>query len=105
MVLEVIRKHHRNRRRSSNPSTSDLRAMKRLAPEIRLSALWRPAICGDWAGSGRGIVSPAFNLVTGERVKQRTPPTGSTALNANTADWDRLAAAGMDGMITDDPRR
>ena len=73
MVLEMIRKHHLESRvvlQSFDFRT--LRAMKRLAPEIRLSALYEgPA--RDFVEiaqeAGAGIVSPAFNLVTGERVK------------------------------------
>jgi glycerophosphoryl diester phosphodiesterase len=109
MVLETIRKHHLESRvvlQSFDFRT--LRAMKRLAPEIRLSALYAGPerdFVKIAQEAGAGIVSPEFNLVTGEQVKA-AHAAGLEVLpwTANTqADWDRLAAAGVDGIITDDP--
>ena len=84
-------------------------AMRRLAPEIRLSALTEsdprefPLIAADAAHAE--IVSPEFHLVTPAKVEaahkagiQVVPWTAGTA-----ADWDRLIAARVDGIITDDP--
>jgi glycerophosphoryl diester phosphodiesterase len=51
------------------------------------------------------MISPQFKLVTPEQVKAShaagfpvVPWTADTA-----ADWDRLVAAGVDAIITDDP--
>jgi glycerophosphoryl diester phosphodiesterase len=85
-----------------------LHAMKRLAPEIRLSALWegaaRPFL--EIAREAEApIVSPAFHLVTPEQVQlshaanlQVVPWTADTP-----RDWQRLIDAGVDAIITDDP--
>ena len=109
MVLEKVRAHHLESRvilQSFDFRT--LRAMKKLAPEIRLSALYEgsPKSFVEIAKeAGAGIVSPAFGLVTPERVKeahaaglQVIPWTPN-----RPADWDRLMAAKVDAIITDDP--
>jgi glycerophosphoryl diester phosphodiesterase len=84
-------------------------AMRKLAPEIRLSALTESdprdfaAIARDAASAE--IVSPEFHLVTPEKVAaahaagiQVVPWTA----NSKT-EWDRLIAAKVDAIITDDP--
>jgi glycerophosphoryl diester phosphodiesterase len=109
LVLDKIRKHHLESRvvlQSFDFRT--LRAMKRLAPEIKLSALdARPArsFVEIAKEAGADIVSPEFYLVTAERVQaahtaglQVLPWTPDTP-----AEWNRLIAAGVDGIITDDP--
>ncbi len=109
MMLDVIRKHKLEPRcvvQSFDFRT--LRAMKRLAPEIRLSALWEgaPRSFVDIARDAEaGIVSPAFQLVTPEQVKaahaaklEVVPWTADTP-----QDWQRLIDAGVDAIITDDP--
>ena len=109
LVLEQIRKHRLESRvilQSFDFRT--LHAMKKVAPEIRLAALYSgPAksfveIAGE---AGAGIVSPVFPLVTPEQVKaahaaglQVIPWTANTP-----ADWKRLIEAGVDAIITDDP--
>jgi glycerophosphoryl diester phosphodiesterase len=109
MVLAIVRKHHLESRvilQSFDFRT--LIAMKKLAPEIQLSALYegRPkdfvAIARE---AGAGIVSPQFKLVTPEQVRaahaaglQVVPWTADTP-----EDWDQLAAAGVDAIISDDP--
>jgi len=109
MVLELIRKHHLEKRvvlQSFDFRT--LHAMKELAPEIALSALYSgPA--KDFVAIGKeggaGIVSPVFNLVTAAQVKA-AHAAGLQVLpwTANRPeDWARLADAGVDGIITDDP--
>ncbi len=109
MVLEKIRRYKLEKRvilQSFDFRT--LIAMKKLAPEIRLSALVEkdqrdfPAI----AREGRAdIISPYRALVTKEKVAeahaaglQVVPWTANTA-----ADWDKLIDAGVDAIITDDP--
>jgi len=84
-------------------------AMKRLAPEIRLSALYSgpprdfAAIARE---AGAGTVSPDESLVTAEQVRaahlagfEVVPWTANTPV-----EWDRLIASGVDGIISDDPR-
>ena len=109
MLLDVIRKHKLESRcivQSFDFRT--LHAMKRLAPEIRLSALWEGAarpfveIARD---AHAPIVSPDFHLVTPEQVQlshaaniQVVPWTADTP-----RDWQRLVDAGVDAIITDDP--
>jgi glycerophosphoryl diester phosphodiesterase len=109
MLLDVIRKHQLDSRvivQSFDFRT--LHATKRLAPNIRLSALWegdaRPFV--DIAHDGEaGIISPLFKLVTPQQVKsahdakiQVVPWTADTP-----ADWQMLIDAGVDAIITDDP--
>jgi len=109
MLLDVIRKHQLDSRvivQSFDFRT--LHAMKRLAPNIRLSALWegdaRPFV--DIARDGEaGIISPLFKLVTPQQVKsahdakiQVVPWTADTP-----TDWQMLIDAGVDAIITDDP--
>lgn len=109
LVLAKIRKHHLESRvvlQSFDFRT--LRAMKRLAPGIKLSALdARPArsFVEIAKEAGADIVSPEFHLVTFQRVQaahraglQVLPWTPDTP-----AEWNRLIADGVDGIITDDP--
>ena len=109
MMLDVIRKHKvESRSIVQSFDFRTLRAMKRLAPGIRLAALWegeaRPFV--DIAREGEaGIISPAFKLVTPEQVKashaanlEVVPWTADTP-----QDWQRLIDAGVDAIITDDP--
>jgi glycerophosphoryl diester phosphodiesterase len=109
LVLVEVRKHHLESRiilQSFDFRT--LHAMKKAAPEIALSALYSgdpkdfTAIAKEAAA---GIVSPEFHLVTPEQVRaahaaglQIAPWTPDTP-----EDWDRLVAAGVDAIITDDP--
>ncbi len=84
-------------------------AMRKLAPEIRLSALIQgsqrdfPSIAAEAAQAE--IISPEFSLVTPSKVEaahkaglQVAPWTANTE-----ADWDRLIQAKVDAIITDDP--
>jgi glycerophosphoryl diester phosphodiesterase len=109
LVLKKVREHHLESRvvlQSFDFRT--LHVMKRLAPEIKLSALVAgPAL--DFVQiskeSGATIISPAFAFVTKEQV------TAAHAANLfvlpwtpNKPDeWDKLIDAGVDGIITDDP--
>lgn len=86
-----------------------LHAMKRIAPAIRLNALIGRDDTRDWAvvaqESGAGCIAPEYNLVTPERV-QKAHAIGLTVVPwtvNDAAEWDRLVAAGVDGIITDDP--
>lgn len=109
LVLAEIRKHHLESRvilQSFDFRT--LHEMRKIAPEIKLSALYE-GLPKDFTAiaqeAGAGIVSPEFHLVTAEQVRaahaaglQVVPWTADTA-----ADWDRLIEAGVDAIITDDP--
>ena len=109
LMLAMIRKHHLEQRvivQSFDFRT--LKAMKKLAPEIRLSALLGFA-AQDFVASGHEagatIVSPQYKLVTPAKVKaahdaglQVVPWTPNTP-----ADWETLVAAGSDAIISDDP--
>jgi glycerophosphoryl diester phosphodiesterase len=109
MVLTAVRKHHLEARvvlQSFDFRT--LIAMKELAPEIKLSALYEGPP-KDFAAIGKeavaGIVSPIARLVTPEQVKS-AHAAGMEVLpwTVNTpAEWERLANAGVDGIISDDP--
>lgn len=110
MVLQKIRQYKLEKRiilQSFDFRT--LVAMRKLAPEIRLSALTQAdhrdfqAIAADAANAE--IVSPEFHLVTPEKVAaahkagiQVVPWTAD-----KEADWDRLIEAKVDAIITDDP--
>ena len=110
LVLEKIRAYKLEKRvilQSFDFRT--LEAMRKLAPEIRLSALVEndardfPQIAAQAAQAE--IVSPEFTLVTPQKVAaahakglQVVPWTANTQ-----ADWDRLIAAGVDAIISDDP--
>jgi len=85
-----------------------LHAMKRLAPAIRIAALWvgLPRPLADIAQeAGAKIVAPEHHLVTHEAVeKAHGAHLEVVPWTANTpADWQRLIDAGVDGIITDDP--
>lgn len=109
LMLAMIRKHGLEQRvivQSFDFRT--LKAMKHLAPEIRLSALLAFApqdFVASAREAGATIVSPQYKLVTPEKVKvaheaglQVVPWTANTP-----ADWDKLVAAGSDAIISDDP--
>jgi len=109
MMLDVIRKHKlESRAIVQSFDFRTLRAMKKLAPDIRLSALWEgaprpfPEIARE---AEAGIISPAYRLVTPEQVKsshaanlQVVPWTANTP-----ADWQKLVDANVDAIISDDP--
>ena len=109
LLLAQIRKHHLEQRvivQSFDFRT--LRAMKRLAPEVRLSVLLAYApqdFVVSAREAGATIVSPQYKLVTPEKVRaahemglQVVPWTANAP-----ADWEKLVAAGSDAIISDDP--
>jgi glycerophosphoryl diester phosphodiesterase len=85
-----------------------LHRMNRLAPGIVLAALWEGearSFVEIAKEAGTRIVAPEHVLVTAEQVRaaheaglQVIPWTANTI-----EDWSRLIAAGVDGIITDDP--
>jgi glycerophosphoryl diester phosphodiesterase len=87
-----------------------LLAMKEAAPELRLSALFgfadrKDLVEASREAGGTPMVSPYYDLATPEQVKKaHAAGLRVFAWTANTAEvWDRLIAAGVDGIITDDP--
>jgi glycerophosphoryl diester phosphodiesterase len=108
-VLEVIRKHHLEKRvilQSFDFRT--LHEMKKLAPEIELAALYsgKPKSFVEIGKEGGALwVSPEYRLVTPQEVAAAhaagmkvVPWTANDA-----AAWDRLIAAGVDAIISDYP--
>ncbi len=110
LLLERIRAHHMESRvivQSFDFRT--LIAMKKLAPEIRLSALYEQGpldfvTISRQAGAAQ-IVSPNYKLVSTKKVKAaRDAGLQVVAWTANTPkDWDRLIKCGVDAIISDDP--
>jgi glycerophosphoryl diester phosphodiesterase len=111
LVLAAIRRHKLERRvivQSFDYRT--LIAMKKLAPEIRLSALMedddkRDFVTAASDAGGAQIVSPNYKLVTPERIAaahaaglQVVPWTVD-----NAEGWQRMVYAHADAIITDDP--
>ncbi len=109
LVLEKIRKYHMEQRvilQSFDFRT--LIAMKKIAPEIRLSALTSDNNKSfvELAREGEaGIISPVYQTVTPEKVRdahaaglQVVPWTAN-----KKDDWDKLIDAKVDAIITDDP--
>ena len=109
LVLDCVRRHRlQSRVILQSFDFRTLHAMKDLAPEIRLSALYEhgsDSFVDVAKRAGAGIVSPDKDLVTPEKVNaahatglQVVPWTASTP-----AEWDALIAADVDGIISDDP--
>jgi glycerophosphoryl diester phosphodiesterase len=109
LMLETIRKHQlESRSIVQSFDFRTLRAMKRLAPGMRLAALWegasRPFV--DIAHEAfASIISPDFKLVTPDQVKASHAANMEVVpWTANTPeDWQKLIDAGVDAIITDDP--
>jgi len=85
-----------------------LHAMKAIAPEIRLSALYEGGSEDFVSVARRGgarIVSPEKSLVTFEKVGAAHEAGLQVVVwTANTrAEWDALISAGVDAIVTDDP--
>jgi glycerophosphoryl diester phosphodiesterase len=108
MILDLVKKHGIEQRvilQSFDPRT--LRVMKRIDPSIRRAALletdreW-PEVAKEFEAT---IMSPAYKLVTKERVSW----AHSAGLEVvpwtvnKPEDWARLADYGVDAIISDDP--
>lgn len=109
LLLAAIRKHKLEKRvvvQSFDFRT--LHAMKKLAPEIRLSALYegKPKSFVQIAKeAGATIVSPRYPLVTKEEV-DAAHKAGLAVVpwTPNTPEeWEKLIDAGVDEIITDNP--
>ena len=109
LILDLVRKHKLEARvilQSFDFRT--LHAMKRLAPEIRRSALYEgpPKSFVEIAREGDAtIVSPLHTLVTPALVKEaHAAGIQVVPWTANKpADWDKLIDAQVDAIISDDP--
>ena len=84
-------------------------AMKKLAPDVRLAALDEDEKLGDFVkvahSAGAQIIAPEKGLVTPSRVLE-AHKAGLQVIpwTANTPEqWAALIAAGVDGIISDDP--
>jgi glycerophosphoryl diester phosphodiesterase len=110
LVLSKIRAYHlENRVVVMSFDFEVLGAVRRAAPAIRLSALteadardFREIAC---QAASAEIVAPHFSLVTPAKVAS-AHAAGIQVLpwTANSPDeWNRLIAAHVDGIITDDP--
>ncbi|MCC6344477.1 MAG: glycerophosphodiester phosphodiesterase [Bryobacterales bacterium] len=109
LLAGAIEKHHlRSRVIVQSFDFRTLHEMKKLLPDVRLSALYQtglrdfPAIARE---SGAGIVSPHYSLVTPSRVAEaHAAGLQIVPWTANTpSQWDKLIAAKADAIITDDP--
>jgi len=111
LVLAEIRKHKLEKRvivQSFDYRT--LIAMKKLAPEVRTSALMehddqRDFVTAAKAAGNAPIVSPNYRIVTKEKIAAAhkaglhvVPWTVNTP-----AEWDAMVKAGADAIISDDP--
>ena len=109
LLVEAIRRHRLESRciiQSFDFRT--LHAARRLAPEIRRSALYEgpPRDLVAMARQAEaGILSPHHRLVTASLVKEaHAAGLQVVPWTANKpSQWERLAAAGVDAIITDDP--
>jgi glycerophosphoryl diester phosphodiesterase len=108
LVLDSIRRHAVRDRvilQSFDPRT--LRAVKSIEPAIRRSVLFETG--RDWMEVAREfeatILSPQFQLVTPGRVAQaHAAGLQVVPWTANKPeDWAKLAQAGADAIISDDP--
>jgi glycerophosphoryl diester phosphodiesterase len=109
MVADAIRKHKlEDRVMVQSFDFRVVKAMKAIAPEFVLAALYGP---GDRdfvdiaRETGVRLVTPNHSLVTPEKVKA-AHDAGIRIIpwTVDSADeWDRLIAAGVDGIITNDP--
>jgi glycerophosphoryl diester phosphodiesterase len=108
-VYQAIRRHKLQKR--AIVQSFDFRilhAIRRIAPEIRLAALYmgRPRDLAAIAQrAGAGMVAPYHALASSKRV--RAAHAAGLEIVAWTAnrprDWKRLIAAQVDGIITDNP--
>ena len=110
LVVDAIKRHKLEKRVMIQ--SFDFRTLveaRKMAPEIRLSALYEQGskdfVMLSKEAANAEIVSPEYHLVTLEKVMaahakglQVVPWTANTV-----ADWDRLIRAGVDAIISDDP--
>jgi glycerophosphoryl diester phosphodiesterase len=109
LVFEIVTRHKlEDRVIVQSFDFRTLHAMKKLAPRMRLSALYEgqpKSFAGIAKEAGADIVSPQYKLVTKKQVEaahraglQVVPWTANTP-----EEWQRLIDCGVDAIITDDP--
>lgn len=109
IVLDLVRKHKLEKRvMLQSFDFRTLHAMKKLAPEIRLSALYEGQekdFVEIAREAGAPIISPQYRLVTKAQVeKAHAAGLQVVPWTANTpTDWQKLKDAGVDAIISDDP--
>jgi glycerophosphoryl diester phosphodiesterase len=110
MVWDKVREHKLEKRAIVQSfDWRTLVALRKIAPDVRISALTDKdtrdfaAIAKD-AGQAQ-IVAPQYGLVTPEKVAAaHAAGLQVVPWTANTVEvWDKLIAAKVDGVITDDP--
>jgi len=111
LVVDVIRKHKLTKRVKVQSFVFPvLHAMKKIAPEIHLSALigseQESFVETSKRAGGAPTVSPNYRLVTPEKVKEaHAAGLRIVAWTPNQPeDWQPLIDAGVDAIITDDPK-
>src|SRR5712692_8875158 len=109
MVLQAVRKHGvESRTILQSFDYRSLRAMKELAPKMRLAALddiGKEEFVTLARRASAGIISPRFDFITPAKV-QTAHAAGLEVIpwTANQPeDWRALIQAGVDAIITDDP--
>ncbi|HEX8985604.1 MAG TPA: glycerophosphodiester phosphodiesterase family protein [Bryobacteraceae bacterium] len=109
MVIDAVRTHGlEDRVQVQSFDLRILHAVKRLAPRLRLAALCdyeRRGFVALAREAGASAIGPYHRLVTRRKV-ERAHSAGLQVVpwTANRPrDWARLARAGVDGIITDDP--
>ncbi len=109
LVVDAVRRHGlADRVVVQSFDFRTLHATRKIAPEIRLAALYSRGerdFVSVAKEAGAGIIAPKHDLVTPEEVSaahaaglQVVPWTPNTK-----EAWDPLIAAGVDAIITDDP--
>lgn len=110
LVLAIVRRHRlENRVMLLSFDFRTLHAMKKIAPEIRRVALWEGDASRDFVSIAKEadatIVSPYYRQVTPEKVAAaHAAGLEVVPWTANApGDWDKLVAAKVDAIVTDDP--
>jgi glycerophosphoryl diester phosphodiesterase len=109
MVVDAVRRRKLERRVFIQSfDFRVVKAVRAIAPDLTAAALYGPGERGfaDIAKeNGVQIVTPNFQLVTAEKVKE-AHAAGVQIIPWTVdkpEDWDRLIALGVDGIITNDP--
>lgn len=109
LVAGAVRRHKLERRvYFQSFDFRILNAMKKIAPELPLAALWSsdPREFAQVAREASAqVASPQYKLVTPEKVRAaHAAGLTVTPWTANEPEvWNQLIAAGVDSIITDDP--
>ena len=110
LLVDAIKRHKLEKRvMIQSFDFRTLVAARKIAPEIRLSALYeggpKDYVTLSHEAANAEIVSPEYHQVTLEKViAAHAKGLEVVPWTANTpADWDRLIRAGVDAIISDDP--